>query len=221
MTLPFTTEEFLQVFQNYNLAVWPVQVLLFLLGIAAVFLAVKSTAHSGRLISAVLSLLWLWMGVVYHLLNFAAINKAAYVFGFLFIIQSFVFVYFGVVNERLWLQYSPDVYGMTGAVLMMYAMILYPILGHFLGHVYPKSPTFGLPCPTTIFTFGMLLWSRNRLSPLVLAIPLLWSVIGFIAALSLGMIEDTGLLVAGLVGTVLIFTTNKTVQEPEVRRRDF
>jgi len=38
-----------------------------------------------------------------------------------------------------------------------------------------------------------------------LIIPLLWSSIGFTAALTLGIREDIGLLVAGLVGTVLLF----------------
>lgn len=40
-------------------------------------------------------------------------------------------------------------YGMTGSLLMLYAMMIYPALGYFLGHVYPKAPTFGVPCPTT------------------------------------------------------------------------
>jgi hypothetical protein len=38
----------------------------------------------------------------------------------------------------------------------------------------------------------------------LLVIPALWSVVGFSAALSLSIAEDYGLLVAGLVATLMI-----------------
>jgi len=38
----------------------------------------------------------------------------------------------------------------------------------------------------------------------VLVIPLIWSIIGFGAALSLGVKEDYGLLIAGVLGFILI-----------------
>jgi Family of unknown function (DUF6064) len=210
MDLPFTTEQFLKVFQNYNLSVWPMQVILLLLGIAALYLGVKSSSNSGRTISVILAFLWLWMGVVYHLVYFTAINKAAYAFGFLYIVQSLVFLYVGVFRASLSFQYRSDRYGITGTVLILFAMVIYPVLGYMLGHIYPQSPTFGLPCPTTIFTFGILLWTDKKVTLLVLAIPFLWSIIGFTAALSLGIREDIGLLIAGLVGTFLIVMRNRS-----------
>jgi hypothetical protein len=83
-------------------------------------------------------------------------------------------------------------------------MLIYPVLGYLLGHGYPSSPCFGVaPCPTTIFTFGLLLWADRPPRYLVL-LPLIWSIIGFFAAISLGIREDIGLLVAGLAGSGLI-----------------
>jgi hypothetical protein len=70
---------------------------------------------------------------------------------------------------------------------------------------------FGVaPCPTTIFTFGLLLWTRGRVPGWLLAVPTLWALIGFTAALTLGILEDTGLLVAGLLGTGLLLYRNRT-----------
>lgn len=43
----------------------------------------------------------------------------------------------------------------------------------------------------------------------MLGIPLLWSMIGFFAALSLGITKDYMLLVAGVVGTALIIMKNR------------
>jgi len=83
-------------------------------------------------------------------------------------------------------------------------MLIYPVLGYVLGHGYPNSPVFGVtPCPVTIFTFGLLLFANN-VPKQILVIPLIWSVIGFSAALTMGIKEDIGLLAAGLVGTAMI-----------------
>ena len=66
--MPFTVEQFLDVFGKYNLAIWPRQLLFYLIVILTLILAVKKTNYSDKVISAILSFFWLWMGVVYHLL---------------------------------------------------------------------------------------------------------------------------------------------------------
>jgi hypothetical protein len=86
---------------------------------------------------------------------------------------------------------------------MLSGPVIYPLLGYFLGHVYPSSPTFGLPCPTTIFTIGTLLLA-GKTPRAVFIIPLLWSVIGFKAAISLGAEEDTFLLLSGAIGAAFL-----------------
>jgi hypothetical protein len=92
-------------------------------------------------------------------------------------------------------------------------MLIYPVLGHFLGHTYPRSPTFGLPCPTTIFTFGLLLWTGRGFPKYLLAIPAIWSMIGFFAALQLGVLEDVMLLMTGLVATLMILYRDKHAEK--------
>jgi len=205
MKIPFTVDQFLAVFQNYNEAIWPAQVVAYVLGALAVMLAFKKTNVAGRVISLILVLFWLWMGTVYHIAYFSAINKAAYVFGAAFLAQGLLFFIFGVVKPRLVFQFKPDFYSFIGLAFILYAMVIYPVIGYFLGHGYPRSPCFGVaPCPATIFTFGMLLGADKKVPKVVLIIPLLWSIIGFFAALSLSVREDFGLLAAGVVGAVSI-----------------
>jgi hypothetical protein len=86
--LPFTQEQFLQVFARYNEALWPLQWVAWLLGAYACMLVLRSGAGSARAVPAVLALLWLWTGVVYHGLFFAAINRAALLFAALFVLQG-------------------------------------------------------------------------------------------------------------------------------------
>lgn len=204
MSLPFTIEQFLSVFEKYNLSVWPMQIVLVLVAILAIILSIRKINRSDNIISLVLGFFWLWIGIVYHLAFFTSINKAAYFFGALYIIQGLLFLFVGGLKSKLSFKFEPNSYGIIGSLFILYALIIYPGLGYFFGHVYPKNPTFGLPCPTTIFTFGLLLWTDKNVPKYVLAIPLIWSIIGFGAALSLGVKEDYGLLIAGVLGSILI-----------------
>ena len=205
MQLPFTVEQFLAVFVAYNTSVWPTQIALNLLGILVVVLCFRTKVPS-RLIAAILAVLWTWTGGVYHWIFFLKVNPAAAVFGLLFIVQACLFLFFGTIRQTLKFGFERSWQSYIGVVLILYGMVLYPVLGYFLGHAYPASPTFGAPCPTSIFTFGLLLWTKGRVKWFLLVLPLIWSLIGFGAAVKLGIREDIGLLVAGLVGTIVLLT---------------
>ena len=208
MNIPFTVEQFLDVFGSYNTSVSPIQILFILLALIIIFLAVKKRNYSDKVISGILSFFWLWIGVVYHLIFFSGINPAAYAFGDINITQAILFFVYGIVRKDLTFGFKSNVAGITGIVFIVYALIIYPLLGIQFGHIYPRNPTFGLPFPTTIFTFGILLWTRKKVSPVIIGIPLLWSIVGFTAALSLGIYQDFGLLAAGLLGSALIILKN-------------
>ena len=99
---------------------------------------------------------------------------------------------------------SHDGYSFTGLVFIFYSLLVYPVIGTLAGHSYPYLPIFGAPCPTTIFTIGVLLLADRKVPLCLVAIPLIWSCIGVFAALSFGIVEDYGLILAGVGGTVLI-----------------
>lgn len=208
--LPFTTEQFLRVFESYNSSIWPLQFVLFIVGLLLIALAIWKRGFSDQAIGIGLALLWLWMGVAYHLLHFAAINATAYAFGSVMIVQALLLFHAGVIRPRLSFQPAWNKYGVAGGLLLVYALAIYPALGFLFGHRYPFSPTFGVPCPTTIFTFGMLLWTDRPVPKHLLVIPLLWAVVGSSAAWLLGVWEDLGLLVAGVVaGAMLLYRDSR------------
>jgi hypothetical protein len=211
MILPFTTEQFLEVFEKYNLSVFPAQIVLFILALTVTVITFVKFRSAGVFSSAVLALFWIWMGAVYHIIFFSGINKPAYLFGVLFIFQGTLFIYEGIIKKNLSFEFKFSFYSVTGLVFIVYALLMYPVLGYMSGHIYPKSPTFGLPCPTTIFTLGLLLLSVSRVRLYILAVPFLWSLIGASAAFKLGIKEDLGLLAAGIVTLVLIFIHNRKI----------
>lgn len=210
MRLPFGTEAFFQVFVDYNTAIGPAPIIAWLLGIVAVVLVLWPMPWSGRAISAILAAFWLWTGIGYHILFFAPINPAAYGFGALFVVQGLLFLWFGIHRRRLDFGAPDGPSAIVGGVAIVYAMLVYPIIGYLLGHGYPRAPLFGVaPCPTTIFTIGLLCLVGYPMPWSLWIIPLLWSLIGGTAAWLLGVPEDLGLWIAGLTAVVLMLKPHK------------
>jgi hypothetical protein len=205
MTLPFTVEQFLQVFERYNAAIWPLQLVAGVAGLAVVALALARSPSAGRAAAAVLAAMWLVNGIGYHLSFFREINPAAIGFGALFIVQAALLIWQGVFRDRLQPALGRDARTGVALVAIAYAMLGYPLLGYLLGHVYPAAPIFGVaPCPTAIFTLGVLLLARPALPGWLFAIPLAWSVVGGSAAFVLEVREDLGLVAAGALSAAVL-----------------
>lgn len=203
MQLPFTVEQFYGVFSQYNIAVWPVQMLLLALAVTAIVLVGVVRRWSGVAVSAILAFLWAWLGLVYHLAFFTAINPMAYVFSAVSLAGAFIFFWQGVIRRKLVFKWTAGLRSVVGLALVVFALVIYPAWSVYAGHRYPGLPTFGLPCPTTLFTIGLLafLVAPYPRSPLV--VPVLWCLVGAQAAFFLGVMPDLGLIVAALVGMVL------------------
>lgn len=202
--LPFTTQQFFAVFDAYNEAVWPAQVVLLALAVAAVLAVALRRPWSDRFVSAILALLWLWLALAYHLAFFAAINPLAYAFAAMSAAGALAFAWQGVVRRKLHFRFALDGRGTVGAALVVYALVIYPVWSVHAGHGYPAMPTFGLPCPTTLFTIGLLAFLVPPYPRSVLMAPVLWSLVGVQAAFLLGVHQDLGLFFAAAVGGFLI-----------------
>ena len=204
----FTIDELLLVFERFNLTIWPLQIIAYIFGLMAVFFAIKQTKHAMRVVSAILSFFWLWAGIVFCLIYWAPSYKYAYGFGVLCIIQGLLFL-ISACKPNLSDCPRSQLYSTTGILFICYAMAVYPLFGYFLGHVYPKSLPFGLvPCPTTIFTFGLFLLIHKKFPRYYLIVPFIVTIAGLLAVYK-GVYEDIGLFLAGLIGTFLILKRDK------------
>jgi hypothetical protein len=202
--LPFTTEQFFDVFRHYNEGVWPTQFVLYLLGFVGVGARLAPEPVASAATRGVLAALWLWMGVVYHIAYFTSINPAAYVFGGLSVLGAVVFAWRALGSRVAQGDRIGRVGLVAGAALLAYGLVVYPLVGLAVGHRYPAAPGFGLPCPTTIYTIGLLTLVPARGRWAELAVPVAWAAVGSTAAFALGVPEDYGLAVAGLWGVWLL-----------------
>ncbi len=204
MALPFTAEQFYSVFRTYNETVWPVQVFLLGLALLAVALVLRPRAWTDAAIAAILGILWTWQALAYHLAFFVQINALAYGFAALSLAGAGVFFWQGVIRHRLRFSWQPGTRSIAGALLVIFALVAYPVWSWHAGHVYPAMPTFGLPCPTTLFTLGILAFLTPGYPRSPLVVPTVWCFIGAQAAFLLEVPQDLALLVAGAFGLLLM-----------------
>lgn len=210
MQLPFTNEQFFEVLRAYNTGVWPAQVVLLLVAVLALVAVWRRRMWSGVVVCVALSVLWAWLALAYHIAFFARINPLAYLFGAVSLLGSVLFLWLGVVRREVQFSFERNLRTFAGLAMVGFALVIYPLWLTLTGHAYPEFPTFGLPCPTTIFTIGLLACSRGPRARILLVVPFLWSLVGGQAAYLLAVEPDFALFVAAAVAAALFFALRRT-----------
>ena len=215
--MPFTSHEFFEVFARYNLALWPAVLGLWMVT-AVLVVRYRSRRVSPSTLSLLLAFHWAWSGSVYHAAFFTRVNPAAWLFAVLFVVQA------GLFMRARGFPDMPRSTGFTvreavGSTLIIYALA-YPALNWMQGHAFPGIATFGVPCPTTILTAGLLI-SYYRVVPWWLAaIPVGWSIVGGSGAWLFSVRADWMLPVAGLCLAVLAARTSSRTRSDRCVGRD-
>jgi len=204
--MPYSAEQFFAVFNQYNSDLKIYVAFFYLLAFLVLWGIFSRKKFALNLSLAMLACLWLWMGIVYQIFYFSKINPMAKVFGAFFILQGFIWMY---AMKARWFQFTNDktsIQFFVSLFFIAYALLIYPILGMLMGHGFPSGPVFSLPCPSTIFTFGivLLLTGKGKHFLAIMTIPVLWSVIGTTAAFFFGVREDYLLAVSALGASILL-----------------
>ena len=204
MSVPFTFEEFLEMLERFNNDWWPLHLIMYALAIAAIYFAIRKTSYSGKIVTAILAFFWIWVGTVFNMLYFSKLYQMAYLFVVLYILEGIILAWVGIFRKNLTFSVRADLFGLTGGIMIIYALIGYPLVGYATGRGFLHLLYSGMmPCPTAIFTLGILLWSDKPMPKIVPVIPVIYALSGFVPA-KLGVVEDVGLVVAGVVTAILL-----------------
>jgi Family of unknown function (DUF6064) len=206
MRLPFTNEQFFELFAAYNLGLWPALTALWIASVVVSLRLLSSRRPPNRWIGAVLAAHWAWSALAYHVAFFTSINPAAWVFAALYLAQAALLFWSGVVQGRLSFVPWRNAWAPMAWALVAYSLA-YPGINAVQHPTWSRIPTFGVPCPTTIFTAGLLMLAAPRSRPLSI-VPVIWSLIGGSAAFLLGVRADYALPIAGMA--LAIFTTRRS-----------
>lgn len=197
IALPFSHEEFLDVFGAYNSAMWPVAAALWVATAGICLRWMRTGRAEGSVVLGLLAVDWAWSGIAYHWLFFRRINPAATLFAIVFVLQAMLFAWLAATSRGRSFVVRRGVRGVFGKGLVVYGLV-YPVVGLWFGLQYPRMPVFGVPCPTTLVTAGLLLTAVG-VPRVVSIVPVLWAIIGSSAAFALGIRADLALVVAALV----------------------
>jgi len=209
---PFTMQEFLTLIADNNARFWPVALIAYALGIAAVVLLLRRARFASAFAAAVLALYWLWAGVVFNGFAFSRLWPGAVGVAVLFVIQAVLLAVTGVWKRQLRFSVTTDVTGVVGGLAILYATVGYPAVAALMGRGYPQSLLLGLtPCPTVVLALGWLLWSCRPLPKALLVIPVLIALAMGGMAASLGIVEDFGLVITAVVAAGLLLARDRKV----------
>ena len=90
MSVPFTFDEFLEMLERFNTGWWPVHLIMYALAVAAIYLAIRKTRWSARVVTGILVFFWIWVGAVFNLFYFSRLYSMAYLFVVLFILEGII-----------------------------------------------------------------------------------------------------------------------------------
>ncbi len=201
------SNQLLALFERYNPDVWPLPVIGYLVaGIALGLIALRPGRSTDRLVTAMLALAWLWLGVVFQGIYVRQVNAVLGIVGALVFVSGAVLLFrAGVARDDLRFRFAGEPLPVLGVAALAYAIVVYPLIGIVLGHGYPHAPLLGAaPCPTAIATFGLLLIARPPLPAHLLAMPMVWAVLGPLGAVPQGVVEDVALFVVGVAASTLV-----------------
>jgi hypothetical protein len=152
---------------------------------------------SAIMLNAFAAFHWGWEAVAYHAAYFSRINPAAWLFAGLFVIQALAFVWFAVLHRRVAFDWGRRPRHVLAGVFVVYSL-LYPLFVVVSGHQFPRAPASAVPCPTALFTAGILFAAALPVPRWLFVVPIIWSIIGGSAALVLGMTPDLMLFVSAI-----------------------
>lgn len=170
----FSLQSYYRLFELYNAAIWPVQILALGSGLWG------SGRHTGRgrVTAAILAAWWLWVAIVFHAHRYATLTWAARYYAWGFGIEAALLLWTGVVRGRLAFERRADAIGGAGLGIFLFALLVQPLIGLLLGRQWRQIEIFGVaPDPTAIATLGLLLLATGRVRWELMVVPLLWCAI--------------------------------------------
>jgi hypothetical protein len=177
--LLFSPRTYYRLFELYNLAIWPAQIVALALGLAILVLMLRRHAWHGRAVAAILAGCWLWVACAYLFTRYDTINWAARYLAAGFALQALLLAWTGLARNRLAMRPGrTDLVGGAGLGLFAFALAVQPLIGPLLaGRPWTQVEIFGVaPDPTVVATLGVLL-ATERPPWHLSAIPLAWCAI--------------------------------------------
>jgi len=202
--LLFSAQTYYRLFELYNLEWWPLHILALALGAAVLLLGRRGGERAGRAIAVILALCWLWVAWGFYWQRYASINLAAAYFAWAWGVQALLLLWLGGVRGRLASAPASRLQWRTGRVLLIFALLLFPLIAPLLGRSWTQAELFGMaPDPTALATLGVLLYAGARPAWALFPIPVAWCLISGITLWAMDAPDFAVVPLAALLAVLL------------------
>ena len=174
--LIFSPDSYFALFEIYNRQLWPWNVIAVLLALAGFsLLSQRKIFIQAGMLS--LSIIWLFIGMVFMQRYYAQINTLAHGLSWLFIMQSLLMILVvlmpaccnvDTVSQRC----------KSGYLFLLAGLVVFPLLPWWMQRSWQSVEIIGIaPDPTALMTLGLILLSRVGLKVWLLVIPIIWLIV--------------------------------------------
>src|SRR5215210_1430023 len=201
--LLFSPRTYYRLFELYNLAIWPANIVALGIAAAILLLLLSQTRWQGRAILIILAGSWLWVAWAYLYERYDTINWAARYFAIVFALQAALLLWragFLAPSIRL----GSEMASRAALALFLFAVLLYPLIAPALGRPWMQAEIFGIaPDPTVIATLGIILVASGRALWELLVIPLVWCAISGATLWAMGSPDALVPVLAGCLAAII------------------
>ena len=192
--LLFSPEVYFRSLILYNAKLWPAQIIALIAGLCLLWICIKGPRGGVYLISGILALAWASCGVLFHLQHFHDINWLATIYGWMFVLEGFLIILwclclpekFEIFTKTI--DHSWAKWFVFGNLLSLIAVCAFPFITLLDGQALKGGQLFALfPAPTILATLGVAFCLR-KIPLILLLIPFIYTIIGFLTADMLGSI---------------------------------
>jgi hypothetical protein len=197
-----STEAFWNQVAAYNELTWPLAVLM---TAAAAFLTYRVFRRPGSTTDAwtkaFLSFAFAWNGIAFFLV-YVRNPISTFIGAPLFLIISLLFV-LDIRTKNTRFQPPKASWKKALTLLWLALVVLYPLIGLALGHVFPKALLPLFPCPLTVFAIALVAAAAPKVDTKVYVLLLPWALMGLPKCFgAMDCYEDCILFAAGVYGLV-------------------
>lgn len=200
--LMFSPRVYYRLFELHNESLWPLQLLMVLLGLAILFMLLRRARIADRFIYIILGAIWIWVGWSFIWERYATINWPLIYVAPFFALEALLLIAVGLLGRGIRMPRRYTVFDAATLGLLLFSLIGYPFVAPMMGRGWLAAEIFGIvPDPTAVATLAILSSSRGGIPAMAMVIPAAWCLI---TGATLWVMEAPGFFIAPLCAFVAV-----------------
>ena len=207
---PYSRSVYFKFMEDYNLSLWPLQLLVSGLVILIVYRLIGNKQNNEKVILFLLSLSWFISGWFYFLQAFTKLNWAGEYFAYGFIFQGLMLLIFSLFFKAGFIRTKNIQWQKRLNGVLILVIVLYPLTGFVDGRTSTQLELFALtPGVTVLFSIMFILLIQQKWKYLLMPVPLLWLINSISNSVDLKLLQWQWLVIILCVWIVLVLSSRE------------